>query len=93
MPSEPEPLENLAEMFSFGTSPSFATGFADWKERYGRQFGRLWTGCKSAGTLIEDARALDVAWVHGEFERSNPSGTWTEDWSTNRIYATATFRF
>jgi len=54
----------------------------------GRMFYSL-----GAGTLIEDALALDVAWVHGEFERSNPSGTWTEDWSTDRIYATATFRF
>jgi long-subunit fatty acid transport protein len=46
-----------------------------------------------AGTLIEDALALDVAYVHGMFERSSPDGRWTEEWTSNRIYGTATFRF
>lgn len=54
----------------------------------GRQF--LTVG---AGTLIDDALAIDVAYVHGRFERSADGGRWTEEWTTDRVYGTATFRF
>jgi long-subunit fatty acid transport protein len=46
-----------------------------------------------AGTLIEEALNLDVAFVHGRFERSDEDGNFAETWTTNRLYATATFRF
>ena len=46
-----------------------------------------------AGALLENALAIDIAYVHGTFERGNASGSWTEEWSTDRIYGSATFRF
>ncbi|TPW18139.1 MAG: hypothetical protein FD129_97, partial [bacterium] len=45
------------------------------------------------GTLIDDALAIDLAYVNGLFERSADGGRWTEKWTTNRVYGTATFRF
>ncbi len=54
----------------------------------GRQFLSV-----GAGTLIDDALAVDVAYVYGMFERSADGGRWTEKWTTNRVYGTATFRF
>lgn len=44
-----------------------------------------------AGTLIDQSLALDVAWVHGSFERE--ASGFTESWTTDRIFATTTFRF
>lgn len=44
-----------------------------------------------AGTLVDNTVTLDVAWVHGLFERSG--GPITEKWTTNRIFGTVTYRF
>lgn len=43
------------------------------------------------GTLIDDALMLDVAWVHGSYERT--AAGFSEDWSNDRILASTTFRF
>lgn len=44
-----------------------------------------------AGTLIDETLMLDVAWIHGMYERSG--GGFSEKWSTDRVLATTTFRF
>lgn len=44
-----------------------------------------------AGTLIDETLMLDVAWIHGMYERSG--GGFSEKWTTNRLLATTTFRF
>lgn len=43
------------------------------------------------GTLIDESLMIDVAWVHGLFERE--AAGFTEKWTTDRIFATTTFRF
>lgn len=44
-----------------------------------------------AGTLIDETLMVDVAWIHGMYERSG--GGFSEKWSTDRVLATTTFRF
>lgn len=43
------------------------------------------------GTLIDNTVTLDLAYVHGMYERSG--GSIAEEWTTNRIFGSATFRF
>ncbi len=44
-----------------------------------------------AGTLVDETVTLDLAYIHGTYERSG--GNISEKWTTNRIVGTATFRF
>jgi long-subunit fatty acid transport protein len=44
-----------------------------------------------AGTLVDNAVSLDVAYVHGMYERTGNAVS--EKWTTDRIFGTATIRF
>ena len=44
-----------------------------------------------AGALLEDALSLDFAYVHGIYERSG--GGFSEKWTSDRVYGTASVRF
>jgi long-subunit fatty acid transport protein len=44
-----------------------------------------------AGTLIDNTVSLDLAYVRGMYKRS--ADTIEEEWTTNRVFGTATFRF
>jgi long-subunit fatty acid transport protein len=43
------------------------------------------------GTLVDKTMTIDLAYVHGIYERTG--GAVSEEWSTNRVFGTATFRF
>ena len=43
------------------------------------------------GLLLEETLNLDFAYVHGIYERSG--GGFSEEWTTDRLYATASVRF
>jgi len=66
----------------------FTRSYDEARFESGRQFLTF-----GAGTLVDNALAIDLAYVHGMFERSADGGRWTEEWTTDRIYGTATFRF
>jgi long-subunit fatty acid transport protein len=43
------------------------------------------------GTLVDNSVSLDVAYIHGQFDRSGSAIS--EKWTTNRIFGTVSFRF